>query len=792
MNLIKVHKNQKVWLVVLALSLSLIMLGFGFTNVYALTGIEDNKVYNTSDLSTEYSSIQDAIDAAEPGDTLVAGPGSYNEDVVVDVENLTIKSNVGAATTTIAGSSPTIQVAVDKFTLEGFTVSASDIAIYVLPIEEGDITIKDCVFVSAMYAVVMDTVEDSNVNLTGNVMSTTWRGFYFQDSVSNAMITVEDNTISNVESEAALYFNKAITDSKVNVEDNNFTNCYNGIYLNEDIVDTEMNILGNDMDGGRYGVYAGYTNLTGHGISGSSVLTVEDNTFANLNNDGVYIYYLEEGGEAIVKNNTMSDCASGVSVDYVSYYFPNKPGSLLVEGNNISDCYYGVYVEEVVYGSAVIKANNIHNARFGVYIYYTAYNDDPAKTDVQIIDNNITADSSNDGLEYGVYVYYADAVAKISGNKISGVSVTDRYEYGVYIGYTGYYGFDPAQVDVCDNTIKFVEDGIYFDDIAYDLDAEVLVSGNDISESLVGIYLEDINSYAAKIDVIGNTLKHNDMGIYVYYIYGQTDDEVYLMISKNVIDDNEVGIYIDYVTLDQVDPGVVIVSNDITNNGTGLLFNHTPSADEDLIVVSYNNFSGNTSYAIDIRFTEQARFAFRGLESEAFTLQALLNWWGDATGPEYNDNGAKGDEIDGLVNFNPWIQKLVITPKTFTGFAGGSRSFMASLYDSNGNLADVPLAVRFVVTGANNASGTVDLVKGVATFMYTGSNKGTDAVNAGVAFFEAPLVDLSEEASALWAAAEGNPDTGDRDTDWYMYTLLLSLLLGLGLMKYKSTATMKK
>jgi hypothetical protein len=674
-------------------------------------------------MATGYTSIQAAIDAADPGDTLIAGAGTYSENIVVDVENLTLKSNAGAATTTIAGSSPAIQVAVDKFALEGFTVSGSDLAIQVLPIEDGDINITDCVFANAMYAVLMDTVLDSNVNFAGNVMSTTWRGFYFERAVTNATITVEDNTISNIQAEAGLYFYKSITGSTVNVKDNSFTNCYNGIYAYGDIVNTEMNILGNDVDGGYYGVYT-YAETDDHGISGTSVLTIEDNTFANLDEYCVYIYYIEEGGEAIVKNNSMTKSDAGVYVDYVSYYYVDKPGSLNVEGNDITDCYYGVYVEDVVYGTAVIKANNIHNARYGVYMYYSADNyDDTAKTDVQIIDNSITADADNDGLDYGIYVYYADAALKISGNEIIGFSATDRYDYGVYIGYVGYYGVDPAQVEISDNTIQLVEYGIYFDDIAYDLDAEILLDGNAISWANIGIYLEDINSYAAKIDLIGNILRYCDYGVYVYYIDGQTDDEVYLTILKNIIDDNAVGIRVDYVTLDQADPGLVIVSNDITNNGTGLTFSHTPNADEDMIVVSYNNFSGNTKYAIEMVGEDNYTKSFeKALDPEAFMLQALLNWWGDATGPEYNDNGAKGDEISGLVNFDPWIQKLVITPKTFTGFAGESRSFMASLYDSNGNLADVPLAVHFAVTGANKTSGTVDLVKGVATFKYTGSN----------------------------------------------------------------------
>ena len=89
--------------------------------------------------------------------------------------------------------------------------------------------------------------------------------------------------------------------------------------------------------------------------------------------------------------------------------------------------------------------------------------------------------------------------------------------------------------------------------------------------------------------------------------------------------------------------------------------------------------------------------------------------------------------------------------------------------------------------------GTVDLVNGVATFKYTGINSGTDSVFAGLIFAEAPAEGISETAEAVWTAAqdEGNPDTGDNNTNWYLYTLIISLLLGLGV-RFQSTATMRK
>jgi len=48
-----------------------------------------------------YSTIQAAVDAASPGDTIIVYPGTYNENVDVNKDHLTIKSENGADSTIV-------------------------------------------------------------------------------------------------------------------------------------------------------------------------------------------------------------------------------------------------------------------------------------------------------------------------------------------------------------------------------------------------------------------------------------------------------------------------------------------------------------------------------------------------------------------------------------------------------------------------------------------------------------------------------------------------------------------
>lgn len=77
----------------------------------------------------DYASIQDAIDAATEGDTILVSPCTYTEAITIDVSGLTIQSTTGAATTiinSVAGTPWGVRFGCNNVIFDGFTVRDFD------------------------------------------------------------------------------------------------------------------------------------------------------------------------------------------------------------------------------------------------------------------------------------------------------------------------------------------------------------------------------------------------------------------------------------------------------------------------------------------------------------------------------------------------------------------------------------------------------------------------------------------------------------------------------------------
>jgi nitrous oxidase accessory protein NosD len=78
-------------------------------------------------LGTRYHTIQTAINEANAGDTILVGPGTYNESLTID-KSVTLRSAKGAAETTLDGDHSSenyymVKIKADNVTLDGFTIT---------------------------------------------------------------------------------------------------------------------------------------------------------------------------------------------------------------------------------------------------------------------------------------------------------------------------------------------------------------------------------------------------------------------------------------------------------------------------------------------------------------------------------------------------------------------------------------------------------------------------------------------------------------------------------------------
>jgi parallel beta-helix repeat protein len=271
---------------------------------------------------TDYLTIQEAINAANPGDFIFVYNGTYYENVVV---NKTVSLVGEDRVTTIidgGGTGNVINVTANSVNINGFTIqnsgsTSSDSGIYVIS--------------------------------SGNNMSC--------------------STITNNKNGINLYYSNNNTVSGNNVSSNN---CY-GVYLyySGNNVISDNNIYSNYNDG-IYLYYSSnnvisdnniYSNNNGINLYYSSDNIVSNNNATN-NDCGIWIRQLSSSN--VISGNNLSSNKNGIYL----YYSNNN----MISGNNASSNKdYGIYLQ---YSSNnVISNNNAYsNNLYGINLYYSSNN----------------------------------------------------------------------------------------------------------------------------------------------------------------------------------------------------------------------------------------------------------------------------------------------------------------------------------------------------------------------------------------------------------------------------------
>jgi len=312
----------------------------------------------TINVPADYTNIQDAITAAEPGDIIIVAAGTYNEPIEID-KALTLKGTqfgidpeLGTRTDPVAesiidleGGYDSIRITASNVIVDGFTMQNTRAYLLLTDTSQvqDNVVLRNNIFSQAGYGIQPYSI--TNLEFSHNQIS----GF----SVWGCSGTVSNNTMTNVLMGIALYGCDGLI-----VQDNTITaregeNTDNGIYVNGG---SNILVKGNTITG----FTAGERKYYSHGTAGAGIqiysgdcdgFTIENNNLTG-NSVGIYVATVigmdTPANVKVYNNNIEGNSDYGVC----NFRFPTQ---LKVDGVNIN---YWDYDEFFSANNAVDATNN--------------------------------------------------------------------------------------------------------------------------------------------------------------------------------------------------------------------------------------------------------------------------------------------------------------------------------------------------------------------------------------------------------------------------------------------------
>src|SRR5690554_1836582 len=301
-------------------------------------------------------SIQDAIDEAEPGNTILIKSGEYIGGINID-KPLTLKGEDGAIIES-EGQSYTIGVLEGNVTIDNLKITgAKDYEILIAGENADDysetdrnkITVTNCSFESVSPTEVNAAIAFTGIFkyadiIVNNNKTNSYKrsvNFYLEDpEVYNSNIEIKNNIISNEEMDTEYI--------SIYAFDLDFDFCEN---LNIEISNNQI-IGGTKADNTYNRICAMFLNITRN-----SKITITDNKLTNVATAVIYDDYSSES-DLVIKGNNLS-FSEGESSDESAFDLALYDGcSLLMEDNYIEQYDVGLLIYECSFGSSMTIRNN--------------------------------------------------------------------------------------------------------------------------------------------------------------------------------------------------------------------------------------------------------------------------------------------------------------------------------------------------------------------------------------------------------------------------------------------------
>jgi parallel beta-helix repeat protein len=522
----------------------------------------------------EFTGIQDAINNASDGDTIIVHSGVYYENVVVD-KSVTLKG-IDQPVVDANSSGSAITLTDDRITLVGFKATNAESSW-----EDKNAGIK---------------VISSNNSITGNNASNN-RGFgiYFGHSCNNKItgnnvrnnygdgIVLGDSCNNN-----SITCNTFVTDglylsssSYQNTVEDNTVNGKPLVYL-EDVSDYKVE------DAGQI-ILQNCTNITVENLvlsntsNGIALMKTENSKISNntvCNNDWRGICLYDSCNNNTITGNNASNNAEGI-------YLDNSCNNNTITGNSASNNNDdGIHLDYSC--NNTITGNNVCNNNDGIILYLDSS------------ENKITGNNATSNNDDGISLFFS------SNNKITGNNVCNNDDgISLYL--------DSSENTITGNNVTNNND----DGISLWESCNInTITGNNVTNNRVGIELY----YSSNNNTItGNNASNNREGIRLSYssnnntITGNTfvNDGLYLHFShQTTVEDNTVNgkplVYLEDVSDFKVeDAGQIILQNctnitienlDLSNTYSGITIRKTENSKVSNNTVCNNDWRGIQLY----------------------------------------------------------------------------------------------------------------------------------------------------------------------------------------------------
>ncbi|WP_048080198.1 right-handed parallel beta-helix repeat-containing protein [Methanobacterium arcticum] len=336
-----------------------------------------------------YSSIQSAINAASPYDTIQVGSGIYTENIVIN-KTVTLVSVSGgnAIIQPLNQLNPILTLNCNNITVQGFNIMGA--------------TNSSGVYLNGVL----------NCNVVGNSLNGNYYGVYIYGSSSNNIIS--GNTITN-----STYSGINLNSNNNTIQNNSLTGNLRGMLLVGSNYNTIQN---NTINTGFYGIGLNnadsnifqnniMTNSTSYGLNiqnGSNNNIIQNNMITSNGGSGIYAM---SNLNNIVQNNMITsnggsgiyidtDCSNNITILY-NGGSTNTGGTNFGNWGAIMEPYSNDSVDEATLLELIsnqlvnnIIQNNIvtNNSMFGIYFNSTSNN---------LVQKNNVTNNSGSGIYFG-------------------------------------------------------------------------------------------------------------------------------------------------------------------------------------------------------------------------------------------------------------------------------------------------------------------------------------------------------------------------------------------------------